>query len=86
MTEQKKVKLTDEQQAVLGWLKDAHENDNNVVETISGLYDEIAPSEFKTCLMAAYEKLDNLQMAEVVQAFGAWVCKELEAAAEEVEG
>lgn len=70
------VKLTNDQQAVLQWLKDNHEDSENIVETIYDLHVETAPSGFKTCLMAAYEKLDKTQIAEVIQAFGEWVLTE----------
>lgn len=66
------TKLDDNQQAILEWLKDAREDSKNVIETISGFYAEIAPSNFETCLMATCEKLDKRQMAEVVQAFCEW--------------
>lgn len=72
------TKLINNQEAVLGWLKDNYEDSGNVFETIYDLYVEVAPGDFKTCLMDAYEKLNKRQLAEVVQDFGEWILKEAE--------
>jgi uncharacterized protein YciU (UPF0263 family) len=67
-----KISLNDDQQAILEWLKNTHKDTDDILETLYDLYVDTAPADFKTCLMATYEKLDKRQLAEVVQAFCDW--------------
>lgn len=69
--------LNENQQAVLSWLIDCYKDDGDPVEAISDLYDETIPTEWKTCLDAAYETFDNQQKFQLLAAFAEWGMKEV---------
>ncbi|MGM0215045.1 hypothetical protein [Enterococcus sp. AZ109] len=68
----KSASLNDNQQAILGWLTDCYKENGDPVTTVSDLYDETRPSEWKSCLLAAFEDLDSKQQFEVLAAFADW--------------
>lgn len=69
--------LNENQQAILGWLIDCYKDDGDPIEAISDLYDETMPSDWKTCLLAAYETLSICQKFQVLAAFAEWGMKEV---------
>lgn len=71
------VELNENQQAILSWLIDCYKDDGDPVEAISDLYDETMPSDWKSCLLAAYEMLNVRQKFQVLAAFADWGMKEV---------
>lgn len=71
------VELNENQQAILSWLIDCYKDDGDPVEAISDLYDETMPSDWKSCLLAAYETLNVRQKFQVLSAFAEWGMKEV---------
>nr|DAL96342.1 MAG TPA: hypothetical protein [Caudoviricetes sp.] len=69
--------LNENQRAILGWLIDCYKDDGDPIEAISDLYDETMPSDWKTCLLAAYETLSICQKFQVLAAFAEWGMKEV---------
>ncbi|MBO0458371.1 hypothetical protein JZO77_16690 [Enterococcus hulanensis] len=69
------IEINENQQAVLSWLIDCYKDDGDPVEAISDLYDETMPTEWKTCLDAAYETFDNQQKFQLLHAFAEWGMK-----------
>ena len=67
--------LNENQQAVLSWLIDCYGDDGDPIEALSDLYDETMPTEWKTCLDAAYETFDNQQKFQLLHAFAEWGMK-----------
>lgn len=64
--------LNENQRAILGWLIDCYKDDGDPIEAVSDLYDETMPSDWKTCLLAAYETLSVGQKFKLLAAFAEW--------------